>query len=412
MLPAVLLVLVLLIVGGGAALALRGGRGPTTAPPPSAAPSTSAVPTPTPTSSPTAIPTTTTPSPTPSPTASPSATTFAKMYEQMSDGVIRVETTACDGGGVGSGFLVAPNLVATVAHVVEGSVSIALRQGSTITTGTVVGMDRQADLALVRLQTPMTGHVFTLDPAQPEVGTDVGAIGYPLGGPESLTKGSVSGLDRTIDVGNGPLRGLIQTDTGINPGNSGGPLLDTSGTVVGLVDAKNAEAAGIGFAIPTSTARAAFDGWRASPQSIDTGGHCELPTAPEDVDLHVNDHTDDPDGPGIAEVFTEYGQAINSGDYEAAYALLSSREQGKIPFQSFADGNATSFIVSFDMDSARDAADGAKEVSVRFTSVQDPSMGAHHQGCSAWTMTYTMVDEGEGWRVDRARSAPGSPAAC
>jgi S1-C subfamily serine protease len=55
--------------------------------------------------------------------------------------------------------------------------------------------------------------VFPLDSSQPEVGTDVGAIGYPLAGQESLTKGSISGLARTIDVGNGPLGGLIQTDT-------------------------------------------------------------------------------------------------------------------------------------------------------------------------------------------------------
>ena len=81
--------------------------------------------------------------------------------------------------------------------------------------------------------------MFPLDSSQPEVGTDVGAVGYPLAGQESLTKGSISGLARTIDVGNGPLGGLIQTDTPLNPGNSGGPLLSVDGTVVGLVDAGN-----------------------------------------------------------------------------------------------------------------------------------------------------------------------------
>jgi len=55
------------------------------------------------------------------------------LYRQTSNGVLRVEPTACDGRGVGSGFLIAPK-VATVAHVIEGGVSIV------DTSGTVVGL--------------------------------------------------------------------------------------------------------------------------------------------------------------------------------------------------------------------------------------------------------------------------------
>jgi len=56
------------------------------------------------------------------------------LYRQTSNGVLRVEPTACDGRGVGSGFLIAPNMVATVAHVIEGGVSIV------DTSGTVVSL--------------------------------------------------------------------------------------------------------------------------------------------------------------------------------------------------------------------------------------------------------------------------------
>jgi S1-C subfamily serine protease len=167
---------------------------------------------------------------------------------------VRIETTACNGGDVGSGFLIAPDLVATVAHVVTGAVSIVIRTNGTTTTGTVVGIDTQSDLALVKTPTPLSGHVFSLDSSQPEVGTDVGAIGYPLAGPESLAKGSISGLGRTIDVNDSSLDGLIQTDAPVNPGNSGGPLLAVDGTVVGLVDAMAAGANGIGYAIPAQSA--------------------------------------------------------------------------------------------------------------------------------------------------------------
>ena len=403
----VLVVVLVAAVGGGTALLMR--RGATTAPPrpPDAAtaPSTSpASPPADPDPSPALTPSATSPSP-----AAP--LTFADLYRQTSNGVLRVETTACDGGGVGTGFLIAPNMVATVAHVVEGGVSIVVRQGTTTTTGTVIGIDPRADLALVRTSVPLTGHVFTLDQTQPEVGVDVGAIGYPLGGPESLTKGSVSGLGRTIDVGNGPLRGMIQTDAGINPGNSGGPLLDTSGTVVGLVDAKRTDASSIGYAIPANTAQAALESWRTSPSPVHTASHCSAPTAPDSVNLRVNDHTQHPDGPAIADAFATYANAINSGDYHTAYDQLSPHEQSLVPFEEFASGNETSFIVTMDLDTI-DAAGSNDQVDVRFTSVQSPSMGHNGQTCSEWTMTYTLTPSAGSWLIDRAQPHPGSPNPC
>ena len=323
-----------------------------------------------------------------------------------------METTACTGGGVGSGFLIAPDMVATVAHVVEGAVSIAVRNGSRTTTGTVVGIDARADLALVRTRQPFSGHVFTLEQGEPEVGIDVGAIGYPLGGPESLTKGSVSGLGRTIDVGNGPLRGLIQTDAGINPGNSGGPLLDTLGQVVGLVDAKRTDASAIGYAIPANTAHTPLEKWRSAPGRVRTAGDCSTPTAPDSVNVSVNDHTQDPDGPAIADAFSTYANAINSGDYATAYAVLSPSEQNRVRFDEFANGNQTSFLVTFDLDSIAATATGDR-VEVRFTSVQRSSMGYHGQTCSNWAMTYMVTAASDGtWLIDKATPHPRSPAPC
>lgn len=347
----------------------------------------------------------------PTPTASRSPMAFPALYAQSSDGVVRVETTACDGGGVGSGFLIAPTLVATVAHVVEDGVSIVLRQGSTITTGTVIGMDTDRDLALVRAETPLDGHVFSLDRSEPEVGTDVAAIGYPLGGPESLTKGSISGLGRSIEIEGTTLRGLIQTDAGINPGNSGGPLLDVSGSVVGLVDAKRTDATGIGYAIPASTATASFNAWRSDPQEVSTGSSCESPTAPDDVDVAIEDHSESPDGSEVESTFSTYANAINAGDYTTAYEQLSPAARGRTTFDDFENGNQTSFIITFDIDSI--ATDGSRrEVRARFTSVQDASMGSDGQACSEWSMTYTLVSSADGMLIDRATPDADSPTAC
>ena len=91
------------------------------------------------------------------------------------------------------------------------------------------------------------------------VGSDVVAIGNPLGLRDSTTTGIVSGLNRTTKTKAGSLSGLIQFDAAVNPGSSGGPLLNAQGLVVGVVvsiaDPGDDDAfAGIGFAVPIGAA--------------------------------------------------------------------------------------------------------------------------------------------------------------
>jgi len=74
------------------------------------------------------------------------------------------------------------------------------------------------------------------------------------------------------------------------------------------------------------------------------------------------------------------GDAINSGDYATAYSVLSPSEQDRVRFDEFANGNQTSFLVTFDLDSVAATATGDR-VEVRFTSVQRSSMGYHGQTC-------------------------------
>ncbi|MEP7194505.1 MAG: trypsin-like peptidase domain-containing protein [Actinomycetota bacterium] len=349
-------------------------------------------------------------------TTSPSTTsstsqTFPALYRQVSDGVVRIETTACNGGGVGSGFLITPDLVATVAHVVDGAVSIVIRADGVTTTGSVVGIDKAADLALVQTRNALGGHVFALDASQPEVGTDVGAIGYPLAGPESLVKGSISGLGRTINVNESSLAGLIQTDAAVNPGNSGGPLLAVDGTVVGLVDAKEAGANGIGYAIPAQSAAAQLQSWRQAPTPLRAGAGCDAPVGPSGVTVGVTDQSGSADGPGIAAMFTTYVDGINTGDYATAYGQLSPNAQSLTPYDSFRQGELTSYIVTLTIlgvtqGSTQDAAE------VEFTSVQDPAAGGHQQACSNWKMTYTLIPNGSGWLIHTATPHQGSPGPC
>jgi serine protease Do len=165
--------------------------------------------------------------------------------------------------GVGSGIiLTADGYALTNRHVVEGSKSLsATTADGTEYPATVVTLSDTQDLALVKIEA--TGlQPATISPSSAiKVGQTAIAIGSPLGTyTETVTKGIISALDRTVTVQDDQtgrpvtLRGLIQTDAAINPGNSGGPLLDALGQVVGVNTATASSAQGLGFAIPIQEA--------------------------------------------------------------------------------------------------------------------------------------------------------------
>lgn len=86
------------------------------------------------------------------------------------------------------------------------------------------------------------------------VGQSVLAIGNPFGLDQTVTKGVVSALDRSMKgIAGNDIKGCIQTDASINPGNSGGPLLNSAGEVIGvntMIISTSGSNAGIGFAVP------------------------------------------------------------------------------------------------------------------------------------------------------------------
>ncbi|MEW6772331.1 MAG: PDZ domain-containing protein, partial [Bacillota bacterium] len=75
----------------------------------------------------------------------------------------------------------------------------------------------------------------------------------------TVTVGVLSAKGRPVDVEDRHYKNLLQTDASINPGNSGGPLLNLAGEVIGINTAVNAQAQGIGFAIPSNTVKAVLD---------------------------------------------------------------------------------------------------------------------------------------------------------
>ncbi len=170
--------------------------------------------------------------------------------------------------GIGTGIvLTADGYALTNRHVVEGSQSLkATMADGTEYPANVVKISDTQDLALVKIDATGLKPATIGNSDAIQVGQTAIAIGSPLGTfTETVTKGIVSALDRSIQVQDEQtgrpvtLSGLIQTDAAINPGNSGGPLLNAAGEVVGVNTATAATAEGIGFAIPIKEAQSLID---------------------------------------------------------------------------------------------------------------------------------------------------------
>lgn len=178
--------------------------------------------------------------------------------------------TNSEEAGTGSGIIYKKEngkaYVVTNHHVVNGAeqVEVVLANDERI-QAKVLGTDELTDLAVLEIDGEKVSRVATLGTTEnKQVGETVFAIGNPLGMEfaNSLTKGIISGLNRSVSVDTTGdqvadwVTEVIQTDAAINPGNSGGALVDANGEVIGINSMKIAstQVEGIGFAIPIDTA--------------------------------------------------------------------------------------------------------------------------------------------------------------
>jgi S1-C subfamily serine protease len=196
---------------------------------------------------------------------------FTQLYDRTIDSVVSVQVTTRDGqSGLGSGFLYDDNLVVTNQHVVANATTVELQfNRGEWRTATVVGTDPYSDLAVLRVRN-VPGYAAPLSVAdgRTEPGAPVAAFGSPLGLQGTITRGVVSGLDRTIPSQQGfSIPDVIQTDAPINPGNSGGPLVNCAGEVVGVNTAGIQASENLGFAIPAEVIR------RVVPSLVEDGSY-------------------------------------------------------------------------------------------------------------------------------------------
>jgi serine protease Do len=168
----------------------------------------------------------------------------------------------------GSGVILSDDgFIVTNYHVVQAARKIEVRlvtDGSGVPTEPIllaklVGVDRQTDLAVIKIERTGLQHLSFGDPKDVHVGQVVMAFGSPLGLAGSVSMGVVSSTARQVHEEDSIA--YLQTDAPINPGNSGGPLVDTNGQVVGIntfILTQSGGSEGLGFAIPSDVVESVY----------------------------------------------------------------------------------------------------------------------------------------------------------
>jgi serine protease Do len=199
---------------------------------------------------------------------------FVRSYVTADNSDSGTELLSAENSSGSGVILSADGYILTNAHVVKGAHSVkvqlniraeaeAREQGDRSLNrpiaGTLVGIDRDSDLAVIKIAKTNLPYLTFGDSDELKQGQIVLALGNPLGLDNSVSMGVVSAISRQIKPDDPMV--YVQTDAPINPGNSGGPLVDTDGRVVGIdtmILTQSGGSEGIGFAIPSNLAREVY----------------------------------------------------------------------------------------------------------------------------------------------------------
>ncbi|MFT4283910.1 MAG: MarP family serine protease [Protaetiibacter sp.] len=207
----------------------------------------------------------------------PDVDTASDPLKVAARSVARISGTAyaCGQNQSGSGFVVAPERIVTNAHVVAGvdSPVVDLPDGQTL-DARVVWFDPDADVAILAVPGLEAAPLALADPA---IGDDGVVDGYPHGGPFTSSPAQVLAIssERVADIygESSSSREVATLAADVQPGNSGGPFITLDGRVAGIVFARNADHANVGYAT-TVTQLATLFGGAASLTAPVQPGHC------------------------------------------------------------------------------------------------------------------------------------------
>jgi S1-C subfamily serine protease len=183
---------------------------------------------------------------------------------------VKIVGAGCGDIQEGSGFVVAPGLVVTNAHVVAGIPHPTVEDAAGAHPTTVLLFDPSYDLAVLRVQ-GLDEHPLALDQGVVARGTQAAVLGYPGGGPFTAVPAGVMAefpAEGRDIYGQGlTVRDVYEVQAVVRPGNSGGPLVEPDGEVIGVVFSRSTTNGDIGYALtsPGVVARVARAGSSDTP---------------------------------------------------------------------------------------------------------------------------------------------------
>lgn len=322
------------------------------------------------------------------------SSSWETVTKETSSGIARLTVVGCDPSvyGSGSGFLVAPDLMVTAAHVVDEAITTTVAVDGEVRDAMTLGIDDDADVALLLLDRPLDGaHVFSWPDDEVGIGTDIAALGFPYGGDLSINSGTLSSIEQR--------EGLewVRISADVNPGNSGGPVITRSGDVVGIVshgyhEINGRPANAMSYALSHATARPLVDEWAQSPDRPATP-ECVTETDPSEV--AVDGDVSDPEVAFALLTLLVHGDAINQGSYDSAYAIFTPRMQEAMGgVEAWSSGLHSSYWTELTLTDST-VTQGGVTLRVALRTEQAPEDGPDGQSCSDWDLTYDLVRDGD-----------------
>lgn len=271
--------------------------------------------------------------------------TKKEIIEASQKRVVTIESA----GGLGTGFLYNnQGDLLTNAHVVEGYSEVTVRMlNHKEYKGTVIGIGDDIDIAVVRVPELKKLDPLPISTTKAETGDEILALGSPLGLENTVTTGIISGMGRNFEIDPYVYTNMYQISAFITHGNSGGPLVSaTTGEVLGINSASASQEAGIGFSIPITQILKQAEAWSKKPMN----------------EAILQKNREGSNAVSTSEqLVTYFYNAINSGDYVSAYAVLGSQWQSGTSYENFRKGYLyTSSVVVEKVATIEENLEGAK----------------------------------------------------
>lgn len=342
----------------------------------------------------------------PAPVAAP--VDWEMVANEATSGVVPLRVEICGTSFSTTGALVAPDLVLTAANMVFGAVGVSVGAGDSWLSGQVVAADEETQVGLVRLESPLDGHVFTIPELDPPIGTQVAVIGYATGEEVvatdelTLTNGTVNATGVLSALHGSTLSDQLLLLAPLSYEDRGSLVVTGSGDLVGVVsrmdqDENGDPNTGQSFALSAAVARSAIDS--LTPQST-------VPPDPCAGDLYFSiEGTPDSDrARELTDVLWAHGVGINESNYAAAFSLFTTALRERVgPLDRWEDGVETSVWRKAVIHSVG-GPDEAPTVDLALTTEESEEVGTT---CTVREMTYTFapyvnLDGDLAWQISGA----------